>query len=806
MKILFCFSALFLCLLASGQERKSVQALKLTETLVIDGKLDESAYNLAQPAKDFVQLQPYNGRPSKQKSEVYLFYDQNAVYVGAKLYDTAPDSIYNFLSQRDQIGSSDYFGVYLDPFNQGQVAYGFFVIPSGVQTDIKASKGERDQEDPNWNAIWQSKTRITDDGWIVEMRIPYSALRFPENGGGTWGVNMLRNLRRLNSNNSWNHINNKVAGFIHQEGELTGIKDIKPPVRLSLSPFTALYTELESKNPNPSLKYKGGMDLKYGLSESFTLDMMLIPDFGQIQSDYKKLNLSPYELYYSEKRQFFTEGTELFNRADIFYSRRMGAAPKFSDRVNKELSENEKVIFIPSETQLLNASKISGRTGRGWGIGSLNSVSLASYAVLQADETAEKRRVLVQPVTNYNVSVVDKTLKNNSYISLINTNMFMAGDPFFSNVTATDFQLRNKQKSVALKGKSGISYRKNETSEVGYFMNYGLEKNSGKLQYGILQKVFSDKYNPNDMGYLQRNNEFASSGWVWLTFKDPFWIFRETNNYLIFNHNRMYRNLDFSYNEIFLNSFSIFRNNWSFMFNAWLTSDKNDYYEPRVPGRFYTQPSSFRYQAGIFSDGVKALRMNIIYTSSNSFHSGQSSRSLNAQAGIRGGKKFQAFYSLNLSKDQNTPGFTGFKEGADTIVFAKRDIRTVENGIYASYTFNNKCGLNLNLRHYASSFINKEYLRLNENGSLENLSSYSGNDGNFNMLNADLTFRWVFAPGSELSLAWKKNVFENRKEAERRYLVNIRNIFRTDQSDSFSIRVLYYLDYNSLRNRFPIKG
>lgn len=794
---------MFFSVLLYSQEKKTVEALKISEPLTIDGIPDEPVYSLAIPARDFVQLQPWNGRPAMQPSDVYIFYDQTAVYVGAKLYDSAPDSIYNFLCQRDQIGSSDYFGIYFDPFNQGQVAYGFFVIPSGVQTDLKAVKGEHDHEDPNWNAIWQSKTRITDDGWIVEMRIPYSALRFPADGKNAWGLNMFRNIRRYNSNNTWNLIDNKVSGFIHQEGQLTGITDVKPPVRLSLSPFSAVYTQLESGNSSPSLKYKGGLDLKYGLSESFTLDMMLIPDFGQIQSDYKRMNLSPYELYYSEKRQFFTEGTELFNKGDIFYSRRIGGAPKFSGRINKDILCNETVTFSPSETQLLNASKISGRTKNGWGMGSLNSISLASYAVVENSETREKRRIMVQPLTNYNISVVDKTLKNNSYISLINTNMIMAGDPFFSNVTATDFQLRNHAKTVAIKGKGGLSYRKNEATETGYFMNLGIEKNSGKLQYGLNQRVYSDEYNPNDLGYLQRNNEFASSAWVWLTIREPFWIFRETHQYLTFNHNRMYRNLNFSYNEIFLNSYSIFRNNWSFLFNAWLISDRNDYYEPRVKNRFYTDPAAFRYQAGIFSDGLKAFRMNLRFISTNALHSDKSSQGLNIDAGIRAGKKFSMLYSAGINRDRNTPGFTGFKGSTDTIVFAMRDIKTVENGIYASFTFNNKAGLNLNLRHYASSFINKDYLRLAESGKLEDISGYNGNDGNFNMLNADLVFRWVFAPGSELSVAWKKTVFENSEQAERRYLANLNAVFRADQSDSFSLKVLYYIDYNNIRkNRF----
>jgi hypothetical protein len=204
-------------------------------------------------------------------------------------------------------------------------------------------------------------------------------------------------------------VDRNISGFIYQEGQLTGLKDIKPPLRLSLSPYIATY--FETKSSGSGFLYKGGLDLKYGINESFTLDMMLIPDFGQIQSDDQELNLSPYELYYNEKRQFFTEGMELFDRAGILYSRRIGAAPKFS--VSDFLKDGEEATSMPSETQLVNATKISGRTGKGWGVGFLNAMSLPAYATLEDTSSGATRDVLVQPFTNYNVSVVDKSLKNN---------------------------------------------------------------------------------------------------------------------------------------------------------------------------------------------------------------------------------------------------------------------------------------------------------------------------------------------------------------------------------------------------------
>jgi hypothetical protein len=162
-KTLLYLIILFVCgTWVSAQEKKSVPAQFITTPLTIDGITDEAVYGQSQPAKDFVQLMPYNGKPAYQPSEVHIFYDQAAIYVGAILYDSAPDSIYNFFSERDNIGISDYFGIYFDPYNQGQLAYGFFITPAGIQTDLKAIKREYDNEESNWNAVWQSKTRITD--------------------------------------------------------------------------------------------------------------------------------------------------------------------------------------------------------------------------------------------------------------------------------------------------------------------------------------------------------------------------------------------------------------------------------------------------------------------------------------------------------------------------------------------------------------------------------------------------------------------------------------------------------------------
>jgi hypothetical protein len=775
---------------------KNVNALRINTPITLDGVLDEAAYSQVQPAADFVQYQPLNGRPSFQPTEAWFFYDENAVYVGALLHDSDPDSIFNYLTERDNIGYSDYFGVYFDPYNQGQLAYGFFVTPAGVQIDIKAIKtGDGDNETSSWDAVWESKTKITDKGWVVEMRIPYAALRFSENAASDWGLNMFRNIRRYNSNNSWSNVDRNVSGFIHQQGTLSGIHDIKPPVRLSVSPYLATY--LETKNGTSDFMYKGGLDLKYGINESFTLDMMVIPDFGQVQSDDQELNLSPYELYFSEKRQFFTEGTELFDRADIFYSRRIGAAPKFS--ASDRLKTGEIVSYNPNETQLINATKVSGRTGSGWGIGVLNALSMQSFATITDTATNTDRQVMIQPLTNYNVAVVDKSLKNNSYISLINTNMSMFGNPFHADVLATDFVLRNKAMNWSLSGKGGFSTRGDTSMTTGYAGYMALSKDKGELQFGFNQSIIDDRYNPNDMGYQQHNNQVLSEGWIYYQMVEPKGKIREYNVNLWCDYGRMYNPNAFSKIEGGYNFNIRFKSNRYFNLNGGLQGDSHDYYETRVAGRYYMSPAHFWQNFNYSSDWRKPLNFSFWIGGNKRFETDQYGIGSSIDVDWKIGHQLVLSYSLSADKQINDRGYFEESSGTDDIVFSKRDVYEINNVLNISYVINNKMSLNARARHYWSCSDNKSYWLLMDNGDLASLSGYTGSSPNYNAFSVDSYFRWVFAPGSEMVLAWKNLAQASQSTVITNYFDNFTESLKYPVY-SLSLKVLYYIDYNAIRN------
>ncbi|HYG52119.1 MAG TPA: DUF5916 domain-containing protein, partial [Flavobacteriales bacterium] len=396
---------------------RSVHALKITTPVKVDAVLDEPVWEQAEKADNFIQNFPNPGKPSRRSSVVRILYDNTSLYIGALLADVSKDSIISTLSERDHNDNADQFGVTLDTYNDDQNAFYFAVTSAGVQKDIRLSANG---EDLDWNAVWFSAVKRTNEGWYVEMKIPFSAIRFSETPGQVWGINFNRNIRKFREESHWNFVNPLVSGFVNQSGNLEGLQDIKSPLRLSFTPYVSgYYNRYDDNSGNVhenSFDANGGMDLKYGINEAFTLDMTLIPDFGQVQSDNRILNTTPFEVRYNEFRQFFTEGTEIYNKSGLFYSRRIGGTPVNFNKPYYELQPGEEIISNPSTSKLLNATKVTGRTKSGTGIGLFNAITQPMYAKLE-DTAGNTRQIETDPLTNYNVFVVDQNLRNNSYIN-----------------------------------------------------------------------------------------------------------------------------------------------------------------------------------------------------------------------------------------------------------------------------------------------------------------------------------------------------------------------------------------------------
>lgn len=810
----FFFSLLYLSFFLSlslfGQEKRQLNIASTETPPVIDGVLDDEAWKNAAVADSFYQFEPYNGQSPSYPTEVKACYDDEALYFAAYLYDCSADSISKSLSVRDQShdANTDLFTIIINPFNDGLNAVEFMVSAAGVQTDIK-HVGRRGNS--NWDAVWKSEVRVVENGWIAEYKIPYSALRFPKNPTEAWGIHFFRHIRRYQEWDTWNYVDNESESLITQTGEMTGIKGINPPLRLSLTPYVSGYVEKGSDQDNYGTQFNGGMDLKYGINESFTLDMTLIPDFGQVQSDDEVLNLSPFEVRYDEKRQFFTEGTELFSKGNIFYSRRIGSEPTKSGDVDDVLEDNEVIKENPAETKMINATKVSGRTDGGLGIGFFNAMTGAAEALIRDTITGEVRSYDTQGFTNYNMIVLDQNLQNNSYISFANTNVWHNQENYTANVSAVDFNFKDKTNTYELSGDGALSQKYLNTNHFGHKYNVGFEKIRGKFQYGLDHGVESDTYDPNDLGYNRRNNEYSWEADLGYVINEPFWKLRRWSVHTSAEYNSLYAPREFTDFDIWLHTSATFRKSLYSVraFIRYLPYESFDYFESRIDDQVFITPPEFMAEISGSTDSRKAFRFEAEIGKRWVKEWKNERYWISLEPRFRFSESFMLEYDLLYANEKKARGFVTTEEliaENERAVFGCRDLKTIENTIESSFIFSNTSSLNLRVRQYWTRVEYSDFFYLQEDGYVSDPLGfdYLGADENinYNAFTIDLQYLWYFAPGSQLSLVWKNAIYTNGNELYDNYFTNVEDMFASPQINSFSIKILYYLDYNKVSQLF----
>jgi len=801
------------CLTAYSQKaKKTLVAIKTETPPKMDGVLDDNVWQNVPFATDFVELRPNAGNHEKpdERTEVKIIYDNNAIYIGARMHETSSSKVAKEIATRDNVGNADFIGIIFDTYKDGINGTGFFVTSANSQFDAKYGLPDENgnDEDPNWNAVWTSKVSIDEHGWSAEMRIPYSALRFAKKDVQTWGMNIIRKRQNFQQQLFWNEIDPKMNGFINQEGILTGLEKIVPPVRLAFYPYFSTYVNHYPYNTagvkNTSASVNGGMDVKYGINESFTLDLTLIPDFGQVQSDNKILNLTPFEVKYNENRPFFTEGTELFNKGNLFYSRRVGGAPINYNNAYNDLKPGEEVISNPTETKLINAVKLSGRTAKGLGIGLFNAVTNTSYATIE-DAQGNRRQVQTSPLANYNILVFDQNLKNNSAVTLINTNVNRFGKDYSADVGGLVYNLNNKKNTYNLNGYAMMSnlYGPDRPTETGYSYLVSGGKSSGNFTWNVNEEMVDSKYDRNDLGILFNNNYVDHNLNLQYTNYKPKKLFTKygiwTNTY----YSRRVNPSAYQYFNQNFGTFFNFKNFWQGDINAHYRKQGQDFYEPRVDGRVYLAPQNFSLNFNLNTNEAKRLSGGFWYGniwSNNTF--GGKGTDLELYFNLRLSNKFSFGENITISPRINYSGFSTIDNTTGNPVFALRDVHTVENIFNLKYTFSSIMGLNFRLRHYWSKLNNKQFFDLAKDGSLATLTSADfdhNRDQNVNIWNVDMIYVWQFTPGSELSLSWKNSTFTNNTPATRGYLHNLSDTFNQPQNNNFSLKVLYYIDFQALK-------
>ncbi len=657
---------------------------------VIDGHLNDKAWKEAKWGDHFTQFEPYDGKAPTQKTAFKVLYDNNNLYVAIRCYDTNPSKIERMLTRHD-IAGGDAVGVGIDSYNDKLTGFVFSVNAVGVKWDAKFINDN--QMDITWNPVWYVKTSIDSRGWVAEMRIPLSQLRFAKTKKHVWGFQVIRKIYRDQETDLWSPQSKKESGWVSNWGELTGIDNIHPKKEVALTPYVLGKLTTEKKQPgNPFAKganpgYSLGLDGKIAVTNNLTLNFTINPDFGQVEADPSKVNLSAFETYFKERRPFFVQGNNIFNfplkagdngfsRENLFYSRRIGRKPH-----NYPVLSSGEYAKVPEATRILGAFKLSGKTANGWSIGVLESLTNNTKAVI--DSAGIRSRQTIEPLTNYFNARIQKDIKKGKTIiggMITATNRFIKDSslmylPSAAYTGGIDFQTFWKNKTYRLSAKAYGSSLSGSTEAItneqessrryyqkpdgtrkldttlrilqGTGASAQFAKIGGHWQFGAGATMYSPGLELNDQGYLRIADMIKQEVWTSYNLWEPFSIFRSMNislsqrsGYDFFGRNT------FSGYSLHFNT--QFKNFWTLGIGTYRSGWNLDRHELRG-GPSVLIPGSWNLWAGIGTDSRKKLSAGINYST------GKSQQQYSRSTGLNLRITYRPIPPLNLSV---SPGYS----------------------------------------------------------------------------------------------------------------------------------------------------
>ncbi|TVZ10505.1 carbohydrate binding protein with CBM9 domain [Cellulophaga sp. RHA_52] len=781
--------------------QKSIKIHRATEIIKIDGEATEAIWQQHLVAGNFIQTLPEAGKSSKQKTDIAILFDDSYLYVLGVLYVDDKNEISSQLTARDDVGNADVFGIQIDPFGEAREGYDFSVTAAGVQSDQKITPTDTYA---NYNVVWQSKVKLYATKWIVEMKIPFNSIRFPKEDLSNFKINFQRITNALNEDAYWNPIRLDVDGYLNQLGKLNGLNSIVPPLNLSFNPFVSVVTE-KSPTGTKNITFNGGLDVKYVHKNAYTLDVSLIPDFSQAPSDDQIFNLSPFEVKFNENRQFFVEGTEIFDKGGYLYTRRIGGAPISKDNIH--LPEDEEVKENPVTSNIINLLKFTGKSKNGLSIGVLNGITAESEAEIKNINTNTTRKVVTNPLTNYNAIVLDKALKNNSSLTFINNSVLRSGAIYDANLTALLYRYYNKNRTYSMYFKKALSqkYFSNTEDEFGHEYYGYAGKVSGKWRGGASIKLLDDKFDSNDFGYLSRNNELRFKGDLSYTNNKPKKIFSRYQVFLDHQQRYYYSLMKQEQTYYKLGTYGVFKkNNHTFFAEFRYLAKGKNFFEARTKDRHFNVPAQaetfLEYQTNSNKNiSLSAYMVLVKYYNSdvftNEFITGYGLRA-------RVGQHFSLYFSQALEDKPNGVGF--IKNEENDIVFGSRKVKELNNAITLNYAVNSTLNVNMRLRHYWITVDYNNQFTLKNNGDFMT-NNFSINpddyDDNFNQFNIDVLAKWQFAPASEVSLACKLGSNYYNAAVNSNYGTNLKRVLEENNSTTVSLKMTYFLDANILKKR-----
>ncbi len=544
---------------ASAAPHKQVRAVRLDGTAIkLDGRLDDPAWTRAQWITDFTQKMPHEGAPPSDSMRIGILYDGAAVYVGARMYSKNPSRIQAPLSRRDNTSQAEHLWVSFDTYHDRRTAYSFGVTASGVRMDWYHPTDNEYNLDAGFNPVWEAKAVIDSLGWTAEMRIPFSQLRFTDQPVQVWGFNADHWNPATSEDVFWIPVPTNRTGWSSYMGELVGIEGIKPTRRLELAPYSAGNATLtggrDLRNPfddGKNLAARAGADLKMGLGPNITLDGTVNPDFGQVEADPAVVNLSAFEVFFDERRPFFTEGAQLLrgNGPSYFYSRRIGAPPSCP-----QLGDYQE---CPQNATILGAAKVTGRLASGLSLGGLAAVTQREYVRTYDTATTTYGRAVVAPAAGYGVVRLQQEFGASQSVigvTLTTVQRALGGDSLLEQrynrqayAGGADWIVRWKRGAYVLRGWLGFSDIRGDTGAINRVQRSGvhffqrpdagyvhyndstrttltgsvatlwLSKTSGNWLYDLEAGWESPGYDPNDAGRL--GNADGRTGFAGLIYR-----------------------------------------------------------------------------------------------------------------------------------------------------------------------------------------------------------------------------------------------------------------------------------------------
>ena len=763
----------------------------------IDGRLDDLIWQRAPVFTGFTQRRPDTGQAATESTTVQFAYDDKALYVGVMAFDRQPEHIVARLARRDQWSEADFVQIAIDAHHDHQTNFVFQVFAGGSLTD-GYNYDDGQGWDSAWDGVWQARQSRHENGWCVEYKIPYQALRFSPQEKYTWGINVIRYISRKKEDVYWRMIPLEQSGWPSHFGHLEGIEQIIPPKPLEIMPYIVGRSTFIADDGSDSRDFFGnlGVNMRYGLTSGLSLNATVNPDFGQVEADPAVLNLSVFETFFEERRPFFVDGADNFRTPiQLFYSRRIGKQPGFN-----RIPSGFQMVERPDFTTILGAIKIMGKTTGKTSFGFMEALTAREYASLESVEEEKNRRdFILEPRSHILVGRVQQDLlQGNSHIGLTGTslNRHKAADAYSGSV---DWWLHSGQNAYDFWGQiAGSQAGSAADRKRGWGNEMAVGKRSGWLRGEFHWQAYSKDFEINDLGFLWRNNYYETRLQLALR-KDRPWNFFRRNSLNI----RQWRRWNFDdvvlANGIGLSTWHQFKTYWELFGSVNHDFRTQDDLDTRG-GPLIVRPASTDFELHIESDDRRAISSQLGFSWGNDAE-GSSWRTMALSVEIKPADHieyhFQPRYQWGLDDAQWVGNIDTDGNGTvEHFVYGTLRSKTLDLTTRLNVIFSRDLSLELYVQPFLAVGTYKDFKELTSPSSYL-FTPYSELDYNPDFrrrsLQSNMVLRWEYRPGSTLFLVWSQANSAFSSQPSFRPLKNIGESFLDAGSDIFFVKANYWL-------------